>query len=186
MLQTLMGYNCFKTALGVCAIAWNDRGVTGVWLPEASTDRLRARLAARFGRSAAVQPPPSVQAAIDGIVRLLAGERRDLRDVLLDTSAIPDFNRQVYDVARRIAPGATMTYGEVAAALGDPGAARAVGQALGRNPFPIVVPCHRVVGAGGRLVGFSAPGGTATKQRLLAIEGAAAAALPLLDLAEAR
>ena len=178
------GHALFKTALGVAAIAWTGQGISHVWLPEANADRLRSRLTARYGPPAR-ERPSDVTLAIDGIVALLGGERRDLRAVPLDTSGVPAFHVQVYEVARRIPPGETLTNGQVADALGDPGAARAVGQALGRNPFPIIVPCHRVLAANGRLGGFSAPGGVATKQRLLAIEGAAATALPLLDLAEA-
>ena len=114
-------------------------------------------------------------AAIEDIVALLAGHARDLSEFGLDLEGLADFDRRVYEVARTIAPGETMSYGAIAARLGDPGAARGVGQALGRNPFAIVVPCHRVVTADGRLGGFSADGGTATKRRMLAIEGAAAA-----------
>ena len=179
------GHTLFKTALGVVAIAWTEQGISRVWLPEANADRLRARLLARFRRPAARELPGEVSSTIDGIVALLAGEPRDLTGIRLDTNGVPAFHLQVYEVARRIPPGATLTYGQVAEAVGDPGAARAVGQALGRNPFPIIVPCHRVLAANGRLGGFSAPGGVTTKQRLLAIEGAAAASRPLLDLAEA-
>jgi methylated-DNA-[protein]-cysteine S-methyltransferase len=117
-------------------------------------------------------PPPIVQAAIDGIRTLLAGEPTDLTSVPLDMTDVPDFHQQVYAAARRIPPGTTRTYGELADELGDRALARAVGQALGRNPFPIVVPCHRVLGARGAIGGFSAEGGTRTKQRLLRIEGA--------------
>jgi methylated-DNA-[protein]-cysteine S-methyltransferase len=179
------GYTLFRTAIGVAAIAWTSRGISRVWLPEGSSDRLRARLQARVGRPPARETPSEVAQAIEGIVALLAGERRDLADIRLDLSGVPEFHRQVYDVARRIPPGSTLTYGQVADALHDPGAARAVGQALGRNPIPIIVPCHRVLAANGGWGGFSAPGGVATKQRLLAIEGAAAVALPLFDLADA-
>ena len=100
-----------------------------------------------------------MQPAIDGIVALLAGEKRDLRELALDMEGLPAFNRRVYELARTIPPGATMTYGEIARRLGSPGMARAVGQALGQNPLPIVVPCHRVLAADGRMGGFSAPGG---------------------------
>ena len=113
-----------------------------------------------------------MQHAIEGIVALLTGEARDLSDVPLDLDEVPEFHCKVYDVARTIKPGTTLWYGEIAARLGEPDAARAVGQALGRNPIPIIVPCHRVLAADGATGGFSAPGGTATKLRLLAIEGA--------------
>ena len=124
--------------------------------------------------------PPTVQRAIDGIRALLGGQAVDLGFVELDFDGVADFDRRVYEEIRSIPPGRTMTYGEVATRLGEPGAARAVGQALGRNPFAIVVPCHRVVAAGAKLGGFSARGGVATKRRLLAIEGAAAAGPPSL------
>jgi len=111
------------------------------------------------------------RAAIDGIVALLEGEDAgDLSEIELDLRAVPAFNAAVYRVARTIPPGETLTYGEIAARLDDPGAARAVGQALGANPIPIIVPCHRVLAAGGRAGGFSAPGGVMTKLKLLEIE----------------
>jgi len=114
----------------------------------------------------------AVRAGVAGIVALLAGERRDLREIVLDDRALDDFRRRVYAATRAIGPGETATYGEIARAIGDPGAARAVGAALGSNPFPIIVPCHRVLAADGALHGFSAPGGLATKRRMLEIEGA--------------
>ena len=143
-----------------------------MWLPEQTDHLTRARVARRFPHSLESTPPPFVQHAIEGIVALLTGEARDLSDVPLDLDEIPEFHRRVYDVARTIRPGTTLSYGEMAARVGDPDAARAVGQALGRNPIPIIVPCHRVLAADGGTGGFSAPGGTATKLRLLAIEGA--------------
>jgi methylated-DNA-[protein]-cysteine S-methyltransferase len=115
-----------------------------------------------------------VQQAIDQIVALLRGEPSDLEGITLDMDDVPPFRRRVYEVVRSIPPGETMSYGEVAEEVGSPGAARAVGQALGRNPFAIVVPCHRVLAAGGKAGGFSANGGVSTKLRMLAIEGYAA------------
>jgi methylated-DNA-[protein]-cysteine S-methyltransferase len=163
----------FPTAIGTCAIAWSDRGVTSVWLPEQTDQQTRARVARRFPHITESAPSPLVAHAIDGIVALLAGDARDLTDVPLDfDDTVPEFHRRVYDVTRSIQPGRTLSYGEVAARVGDPDAARAVGQALGRNPIPIIVPCHRVLTADGGTGGFSAPGGTATKLQLLAIEGA--------------
>ena len=162
----------FSTAIGSCAIAWSARGVTSVWLPEQTERDTRARVARRFPQSLESTPPPFVQHAIEGIVALLTGEARDLSDVPLDLESVPSFHQRVYEVARRIKPGTTLSYGEVAARVGEPDSARAVGQALGRNPIPIIVPCHRVLAADGGTGGFSAPGGTATKLRLLAIEGA--------------
>jgi methylated-DNA-[protein]-cysteine S-methyltransferase len=124
--------------------------------------------------------PPDVQDAIDGIVALLRGEASDLSEVVLVMEGLLEFERLVYEAARTIPPGATLTYGELAQRLGDAGLARAVGRALGRNPFPIIVPCHRVVAAGGRAGGFSAPGGVAAKLRLLNIERARTSAAPAL------
>ena len=116
-------------------------------------------------------PDRPIQAAIEGIVALLEGEdASDLSEIELDLRAVPAFNAAVYRIARTIPPGETLTYGEIAARLNDPGAARAVGQALGANPIPIIVPCHRVLAAGGRAGGFSAPGGVMTKLKLLEIE----------------
>jgi O-6-methylguanine DNA methyltransferase len=139
-----------------------------------------ADAASRGARAAS--PAPDVQSAIDGIVALVGGEASDLSAVALDMERVPPFDRRVYEVARTIPPGATHSYGEIAARLGAPGAARAVGQALGQNPFAIVVPCHRVLAAGGKPGGFSANGGITTKLRLLAIEGARPSGqLPLFD-----
>jgi methylated-DNA-[protein]-cysteine S-methyltransferase len=151
------------------------RGITRVQLPDPSSARGGFDETAAGGDDV-VEPPPEVVHAIDGITSLLRGEPIDLLDVVLDLDGVPEFHRRVYELTRQILPGETRTYGELATALGEPGAARAVGQALGRNPFPIVVPCHRVLAAGGKYGGFSAPGGVTTKLRLLEIEGAAAGA----------
>jgi len=144
-----------------------------VWLPEATDHQTRSRVARRFPHAVESTPPPFVAQAIDGIVALLEGEARDLTDIPLDfDETVPEFHRRVYDVARTIKPGTTLSYGAIAKRMSEPDAARAVGQALGRNPIPIIVPCHRVLAADGGTGGFSAPGGTATKLQLLAIEGA--------------
>ncbi len=170
--MTKPGFALFDTALGCCAIAWGACGIVGVQLPEAHDSQTRVRLKRRFAGVDEAAPPPEARKAIDGIVALLAGQAVDLCSVTLDMDRTPDFDRRVYAITRGIAPGSTLTYGEIASRLGDPALARAVGQALGRNPFAIVVPCHRVLAADGRLGGFSASGGTATKRRLLLIEGA--------------
>lgn len=174
--MTAQGFAVFATAIGHCGIAWSDRGVVSVRLPEGSADRTRARLGARFPgavEAGAAQPPPeAVRQGIAGIVALLRGEPRDLGEVPVDLDGVPEFHRRVYELTRGIHPGCTLTYGEVAERLGMPGSAQAVGQALGRNPVPIVVPCHRVLAAGGKMGGFSAPGGVDTKRRMLLIEGA--------------
>lgn len=162
----------FETAIGACGIAWREAGLAGVQLPEATPDLTRSALSRRFPDLAPGSPPPDVGAAIAAIRALLAGERRRLDEIVLDPAGIGAFEARVYAQARRVAPGETLTYGALAAMLGDPGLARAVGQALGRNPWPIVIPCHRIVAASGRTGGFSAPGGAATKMELLRIEGA--------------
>ncbi|HEY3064757.1 MAG TPA: methylated-DNA--[protein]-cysteine S-methyltransferase [Methylomirabilota bacterium] len=172
--MTAHGFWLFDTAIGRCGIAWGAHGVAGVQLPEAREAATRARVTERFPDATEGTPPPAVQRAVDGIVALLRGESSQLDDVVLDMDGVPPFHRRVYEVARTIPPGATLSYGDVAARMGAAGAARAVGQALGRNPFAIVVPCHRVLAAGGKVGGFSANGGLRTKLRLLAIEGARA------------
>jgi methylated-DNA-[protein]-cysteine S-methyltransferase len=172
MIDTAIEFAVFDTAIGCCAIAWSPRGITAVRLPEGSPTASRERLRRRFPGAREATPPPAARRVIDGIVALLAGEPRALDDVTLDMDGVPEFNRRVYEVARTIPWGATLSYGEIARRLGDPAAARDVGQALGQNPFAIVVPCHRVVAAGGKWGGFSARGGVATKRRLLSIEGA--------------
>jgi len=165
-------FHLFASPIGTCAIAWGSHGITAVSLPETHESRLRARFKARFPGAEEVSPPPAIVRTIDRIQALLRGESDDLQDILLDDAELPAFNKRVYDVARRIPPGATRTYGDIASELGDPLLAREVGQALGRNPFPIIVPCHRVLAAGGKTGGFSATGGVETKFRMLAIERA--------------
>jgi methylated-DNA-[protein]-cysteine S-methyltransferase len=168
--MTAHGFTLFDTAIGRCGVAWSDRGLVGVQLPEASATVTRERMLQRFPTAAETGPPPNVQIAIDGIIALLHGEPNNLSAIALDMEGVAPFHRRVYEAARTIPPGRTLAYGEVAARLGAPRAARAVGQALGHNPFPIVVPCHRVLAAGGKIGGFSAHGGTATKRRMLALE----------------
>ncbi len=171
-IMTTPGFTLFDTPIGRCGVVWNGNGLVRVQLPEAREADTRARLARGFPEARESAPPAIVHAAVDRIVALLRGESPDLATVPLDMEGVPPFHRRVYEVARTIPPGATLTYGDIATRLGRPGSARAVGQALGRNPFPIVVPCHRVLAAGGKAGGFSAPGGITTKFRLLAIEGA--------------
>ncbi|MGJ7509978.1 methylated-DNA--[protein]-cysteine S-methyltransferase [Variovorax sp. GT1P44] len=166
------GYALFDTPIGVCSIAWGPRGIVGVHLPEAEEGVMRARMARQFPHMWEADPPPEVAQSISAIRALLEGEPLDLAEIELDLEGVSDFHRRVYAIARRIPPGRTRTYGDIAAELGDKGLARAVGQALGLNPFAPVVPCHRVLAAGGKWGGFSAPGGMAAKLRMLAIEGA--------------
>jgi methylated-DNA-[protein]-cysteine S-methyltransferase len=169
--MTARGFTLFDTAIGQCGIAWGERGIVGLQLPEAGETEARERMLHRFPAAAEASPPTKVRRAIDHIVILLQGNAIDLSTVELDMRNVPLFHRRVYEVARSIPPGKTLSYGDIAARLDKRGAARAVGQALGQNPFPIVVPCHRVLAAGGKIGGFSAHGGTATKLRMLAIEG---------------
>jgi methylated-DNA-[protein]-cysteine S-methyltransferase len=165
------GLALFDTAIGPCGVAWRPNGIVAVQLPESSAEATLARLRRRAPGAVESTPPAAVTQAIAAIGALLAGQASDLAGIVLDFGGLPDFDCRVYEAARSIPAGRTLTYGEIAARLGEPGGAQAVGRALGRNPFPIVVPCHRVTAAGGRLGGFSAHGGTATKRRLLTIEG---------------
>jgi methylated-DNA-[protein]-cysteine S-methyltransferase len=172
----MISYALFETAIGWAGVAWGEAGLVAVHLPEREAETARKGFLRRFPDAAETEPTPEVRAAMDAIGEQLAGKPTDLSGILLDLSRTPQFHIRVYEIARAIPPGETLTYGEVAERLGDKRLARDVGQALGHNPWPIVVPCHRVTAAGGRLGGFSAPGGAATKLRLLAIEGAKAAA----------
>ena len=163
-------YALFRAAVGLCGIAWNDAGISALQLPERDEAAMHVRMRERFR---AVQASASAEAlqAIAQIDALLRGEPNDLATLALDMSAVPEFHQRVYAVARRIPPGQTLTYGDVARRLGSLGLARAVGQALGRNPFAIIVPCHRVLSANGAPGGFSAHGGVSLKRRLLELEG---------------
>lgn len=161
------------TPIGAIGVVWSDAGIVATWMHAGTTDRARAHVRRAYPSAVAAAPPAPVADALDAIALLLAGVPVDLRGVVLDMRRVPDFDRRVYEAARTIPPGATMTYGEVAKALGEePMRARDVGQALARNPFAPIVPCHRIVAAGGKLGGYSAPGGAATKRRLLELEGA--------------
>ena len=174
------GFALFDTVIGRCALVWSDAGLIGVQLPEADDETARRRLVKRFPGARSGLPTPSAAAAIARIAAFLAGATDDFASLALDETGIGDFERAVYRETRAIPAGATSTYGAIATALGDVRDSRRVGQALGRNPWPIVVPCHRVTGAGGWMGGFSAPGGRVTKLRLLELEGTLAAeSLPL-------
>lgn len=164
------GTTLFDTPIGRCGVAWGHDGLLAIALPHSRDDRTRARLRRSAPQATETVPPAPVRAAIDGIVSLLGGDPTDLTGVTLDFDRVPAFDRRVATAARAVGPGETVTYGELAARIGAGGEAREVGAAMGRNRFPVVVPCHRVVAADGRLGGFSAPGGTETKRRLLAIE----------------
>lgn len=167
-----LGLTLFETAIGACGIVWSERGVAGVQLPARSDAATRASLQRRFPAARDQEPPLRIRRVIGDIAALLNGEARDLNSVAVDFRDAPDFNRRVYAVARSIGPGQTLSYGEIAERLGDRALARDVAQALSENPCPIIVPCHRVLAAGGKMGGFSAPGGVRTKLKLLSIEGA--------------
>lgn len=174
------GYALFETCIGPCALAWTRHGVRSAWLPEQDATSLRARIARRHPGLPEASPPATIEAAMQQIAALMRGEDVDLSGIALDLEGVPEFNLRVYEIALRIPRGCTLSYGEIAAQLGGPAMARAVGAALGANPVPIIIPCHRVLAAGHRSGGFSAPGGLETKRRLLGIEGALAPeSLPL-------
>ncbi len=180
-------YCLFETDLGWCGIAWHESGdsavppaVTLFQLPEATAAITESRLARSHEARPASEPPPAIAEIIDRVRRHLAGEVQDFRAVPVALDSAGPFERLVYDAARNIPAGTTKTYGEIAKTIGQPGAAQAVGQALGRNPIPLIIPCHRVLAAGGKPGGFSAPGGLATKAKLLAGEGVAFAFTPTL------
>ena len=154
----------FETALGRCGVRWSTTGITSVLLPSSRLDTVPP---GEFG-----DVPGFVRDAIAGMTAVLAGEARDLRDIPVDYRTADAFRRAVYAATREIEPGSTRSYSEVARAIGAPDGARDVGAALASNPTPIIVPCHRVVAANGALTGFSAPGGLATKRRMLELEGA--------------
>jgi methylated-DNA-[protein]-cysteine S-methyltransferase len=168
MMETMTGgIVAFDTELGTCAVRWTEEGIASVRMPSPRTATLPSL-------DQATALPADVRAAIAGIADVLAGAPRDLRFVALDEREIDPGRREIYAATRAVLPGTTATYGQIARAIGrsDPEAARDVGAALARNPFPIIVPCHRVLGANGKLTGFSAPGGLATKRRMLELEGA--------------
>lgn len=167
----MAGLRLFETALGTCGIAWSDEGLIACTLPPGDEVRLKRALSARRLPEDG-ELPAFAAIAIAGISALFTNGRADLTALPLDWGASPPFERSVYELTRAIPPGRTRTYGDLARDLGGLALARKVGQALGANPWPIVVPCHRVVGQAGALTGFSAPGGVATKRKLLALEGA--------------
>jgi len=166
------GYTIFDTAVGRCGIAWGESGIIGVQLPEVREIETRRRLFRLYPDARELRPPPSVETAIEGIAALLRGEGADLSGVALDLGGIHAFNARVYAFTRTIPRGQTRTYGEVAASIRASGAVRSVAQALARNPFVIIVPCHRVLEAGGYADNISPNGGSISKRRLLSIEGA--------------
>lgn len=179
-MTVAQGYSLFETAIGTCAIAWSERGVAGVALPAATATATRAVIRKRHPNAKELAPPQPIRHAIEQITALLAGGGNDLRDIELDLAGVPDFNLRAYDIARAIPPGEVLTYGDIAKRLGDVALSRAVGQAMGSNPIPIIIPCHRVMAAGHKTGGFSAPGGLTTKMQMLNIERAKVGNAPTL------
>ena len=177
---TSPGFTLFDTAIGRCGVAWTARGIARITLPETSDAAIRQRLARDTPGAAEADPPPAIAAAIERITSHLGGTPAALDELALDLDGVPEFHREVYAAARRIPSGQTVSYGALARSLGKPGAARAIGQAMGRNPFPVVVPCHRILAANHAPGGFSAHGGVETKARLLAAEGFTLAIQPEL------
>jgi methylated-DNA-[protein]-cysteine S-methyltransferase len=163
-------YALFDTAIGTCGLAWGAAGLLALQLPEATDAETRARLTRHLEDPYETMPPPEIRTVIDAVVALTEGEDADLTQVPLDMSGLSPYRQRLYEAIRSIPPGRTRTYGQIAQDLGEPGTAQAVGRAMGQNPWPIIVPCHRVVAAGGKTGGFSAYGGVGTKRRLLAIE----------------
>ncbi len=172
----------FETAIGRCAVVWRGAMIVRVLLPAASEETLRATIARLYPGATDAQPPAPIASVIGKIVALCRGEAQAFDDAPLNRALIEPFAARVYAALDKVGFGETTTYGAIAEALGDKALSRAVGAALGANPFPIVIPCHRVTAAGGAMGGFSAPGGAATKRILLEIEGAfAASTLPLFS-----
>lgn len=178
-------YALFETLLGLCGIAWSQSADRGDWpqvisfqLPEPTPGATQHKIERKSGGIRSNAPPCAIAEIIERVRHHLTGHIQDFRSVPVDLPAAGEFERRVYAAAREISAGETRTYGEIARVLGQPGAARAVGQALGRNPIPLIIPCHRVLAAGGKPGGFSAPGGRVTKMRLLEIERAPIATLP--------
>jgi methylated-DNA-[protein]-cysteine S-methyltransferase len=169
-MKAASAYALFDTAFGVCGMAWSGRSVVRLVLPEATPEDTETRLRRQAGTDARMKPPGQVAAAIETVRAYFAGQKADFANVPLDLASEPGFERRVYDALRAVGWCATTTYGELARSAGTPNAARAVGRAMARNPVPVIVPCHRVLASGGGLGGFSAHGGAATKQRMLALE----------------
>lgn len=182
MDRNRLEFAVIPTAIGECALVWNENAeIVGSTLPHGSADQVRGAVRGWYPGAVEASPAP-VALAVTALTRLLDDGVGDLAEVPLNMSTVPDFDRRVYEIVRAIPPGETRTYGEVATELGAPGAAQAVGQAMGRNPFPPIVPCHRVLAAGRRIGGFSARGGPRTKLRMLETEGVFLEQPTLFDL----
>lgn len=172
-------YHLFDTYFGTCAIAWNEAGLTRVQLPEATPAATEACMRRGGAERCEASPPEYAAAAVGALQHYFADAGDDLSALQLDFGIVTDFNAAIYRALRAVPRGETVTYGDLAKQVGSPGAARAVGMAMGRNPWPVIVPCHRVLASGQKMGGFSAPGGTVTKERLLALEGVAVGGTPM-------
>lgn len=172
MSEAIQRYQVFETAGGFCAIAWSGTGIARFQLPAASADATERNLRRRLPNAAPGTPPPDVARVVEAARRYFAGERIDFSDVPLDLAGQDEFFQRIYAALRRVGWGRTTTYGSLAKELGaGPEAARDVGQAMASNPVPLIIPCHRVLAAGGKVGGFSAPGGSTAKLRMLELEG---------------
>ena len=165
-----MHYHLFDTAFGTCGIVWSDAGLARLQLPESSEANTENRIKAR-GAARSETPPEPAREAIGKLLRYFRGEKPDFSGIAIDLRGVDGVRVRIYGELRKVGWGETVTYGELGKRIGVTGDAREVGQAMGRNPVPIIIPCHRVLAAGHKIGGFSAPGGTATKERLLALEG---------------
>lgn len=172
------GIAIFDTAIGPCGIAWRGGRIAGVEIGDSDGETAHRRIHDRFTGAMPAPPPAFAAQAIENIRMLLEGGDPDFSATPLALDSVPDLNRQVYEIILELKAGQTTTYGAIARRLGDVSLSQAVGYALGKNPFPIIVPCHRVLGANGKLGGFSAAGGAATKLRLLNIERARTSSEP--------
>jgi methylated-DNA-[protein]-cysteine S-methyltransferase len=165
-------YHVFPTAAGYCAMAWNDAGIIRMQLPAADAAATERYLRRRLPDAEPGTPTAAVAEAVAAVTRYFAGQKVDFSEIRLDLGKQGEFFARIYAQARRIGWGTTTTYGKLAQQLGaDPQSARDVGQAMARNPVPLIIPCHRVLAAGGKVGGFSAPGGSAAKIRMLELEG---------------
>jgi methylated-DNA-[protein]-cysteine S-methyltransferase len=169
--KAAVGYTIVDTAIGPIGVAWSDKGICRVALPERDRQRMQERFATRLGDAKRSEPQGDIAAAIELVKRYGDGETVDFSGVPVDLDGVDEFRRAIYDAARGLSFGTTTTYGGLCDAAGHPGMARETGEALGKNPVPLIVPCHRILAAGGKIGGFSAPGGSATKEKLLRLEG---------------
>lgn len=168
-----MRYHVFDTAFGSAGIAWDYAGITRFQLPSKSIAATTRRLLRRAPGAEATIPPPCIAQTLDAVKRYFSGQKIDFSDVTLDLAGQDDLSREIYAAARRVGYGTATTYGALAKAVGrsDWEAARDVGQAMAKNPVALIIPCHRVLAAGGKIGGFSAPGGAETKAKMLELEG---------------